>query len=174
MDTDNGYSFVPEFEFELVDVEDPGVAEESPVREFFPLFSGSDQVAVSLEDRQVDVDDRLVENVARPESYYFARYTAAEQQAFQQAAVDGRDVLQQSQKLVPSNYKVISISAVDEPVRVPLPPQQKARRGRKQRLAKIEAKKRKKQWTARVAQLAKLTRVKKTRRGGRKSKAKSS
>ncbi|KAG7695707.1 hypothetical protein KL930_003704 [Ogataea haglerorum] len=105
-DASHEYAFDPGIEFEIVDVADVVPGPQPEAIETFPLFSGAADVQVSLEEKEY-VYELGKENTERPRSYYYAEYSSQEKAEFQQAAVDGQEIVSQSRNIIPSKYKLV-------------------------------------------------------------------
>ncbi|KAG7833770.1 hypothetical protein KL943_003878 [Ogataea angusta] len=105
-DAGHEYTFDPGIEFEIVDVADVAPKPQPEVIETFPLFSGAADVQVSLEEKEYVYELRK-ENTERPQSYYSAQYSSQEKAEFEQAAIDGEEIISQSRNVIPSKYKLV-------------------------------------------------------------------
>ncbi|KAG7881433.1 hypothetical protein KL938_003563 [Ogataea parapolymorpha] len=105
-DAGHEYTFDPGIEFEIVDVADVAPEPQPETIETFPLFSGVADVQVSLEEKEY-VYELGKENTERPRSYYCAQYSSQEKAKFQQAAIDGQEIISQSRNIIPSKYKLV-------------------------------------------------------------------
>ncbi|KAG7822573.1 hypothetical protein KL909_003738 [Ogataea angusta] len=105
-DAGHEYTFDPGIEFEIVDVADVAPKPQPEAIETFPLFSGAADVQVSLEEKEYVYELRR-ENTERPQSYYSAQYSSQEKAEFEQAAIDGEEIISQSRNVIPSKYKLV-------------------------------------------------------------------